>query len=60
MTSIYIILKMVALLAAIIIPLGGPKRKKSASATSLSTFAVNEEGYLEHYTIDPVQAHPVQ
>ena len=60
MASIYIILKIVALLAIIIIPLVGPKRKKAATTTGMGKFAVNEEGYLEDYTSNPVQAHPVQ
>jgi hypothetical protein len=60
MASIYIILKIVALLAVIVIPLAGPKRKKVATTVGVGKFAVNEEGYLEHYTGSPVQAHPVQ
>jgi len=60
MASIYILLKIVALLAVIIIPLAGPKRKKSTYATGTSKFAVNEDGYLEHYTGNTVHHHPVQ
>ncbi len=60
MASIYIVLKIVALLAVIVIPLAGPKRKKTAIITGVSKFAVNEEGYLEHYIDKPVQSHSVQ
>ncbi|NHA05089.1 hypothetical protein G7092_14870 [Mucilaginibacter sp. HC2] len=60
MAPIYIILRIVALLAVIIIPLASPKRKKTAIATGLSKFAVNEEGYLEHYIDNPMQPHSVQ
>ena len=49
-----------ALLAVIIIPLAGPKRKKSVNTTGTSKFAVNEEGYLEPYTGNPVHPQAVQ
>ncbi len=57
MASIYIVLKIVALLAVIIIPLGGPKRKKPAHISGTGKFAVNENGYLEHYTGNSIQAY---
>ena len=60
MASVYIVLKIAALLAIIIIPLVGPKRKKPTYATGTGKFAVNEDGYLEHYTGNPVQVHHVQ
>jgi len=60
MASIYIILKIVTLLSVIIITLAGPKRKKPATTTGVSKYAVNEEGYLEHYTSNSVHPHPVQ
>ncbi|MBB6112109.1 hypothetical protein SAMN05421821_11671 [Mucilaginibacter lappiensis] len=61
MASIYIVLKIVALLTVIIIPLAGPKRrKKSANMTEVGKFAVNEEGYLELYIGNSVDLHPVQ
>jgi hypothetical protein len=60
MSSVYIILKIAALLAIIIIPLAGPKRKKSTDAMEAGKFAVNEDGYLEHYIDNPVHPHPVQ
>jgi len=60
MASVYIVLKIIALLAIIIIPLVGPKRKKSTYATGTGKFAVNEDGYLEHYTDNTPHHHPVQ
>ena len=48
MTFLYILLKVSALLAIIIIPLIGPKKKKEAAVKVLSSLAVNERGYLEH------------
>jgi len=60
MALVYIIFKIVALLAIIIIPLTGPKRKKSTDVAGVSKFAVNEDGYLEHYIDNTVHPHPVQ
>ncbi len=52
MTILYIILKVSALLAIIIIPLIGPKKKKRAVVKVLSSLAVNERGYLEHNVVN--------
>nr|WP_183560402.1 hypothetical protein [Mucilaginibacter sp. SP1R1]MBB6149349.1 hypothetical protein [Mucilaginibacter sp. SP1R1] len=60
MASFYILLKVIALLAVIIIPLSGPKRKKAATETGMSKLAVNEGGYLEHFVGIPEDHHPVQ
>ena len=50
MEAIYIILKVSALLAIIILPLAGPKRKRKEPLTGLSKLSVNEGGFLEPYT----------
>ena len=60
MTAFYIVLKVAALLAIIILPLIGPKKKKAQPETGLSRLAVNEEGYLEYFTANPKDRHPVQ
>jgi hypothetical protein len=59
MTAINIILKISALLAIIIIPLVGPRKKKKAAPVKLSAFSVNEEGFLEHFKGNPMDHHPV-
>jgi hypothetical protein len=59
MTALYILLKVIALLAVIIVPLIGPKKKKLPATTGISDIAVNEEGYLEHYTGKPGEHYPV-
>ena len=60
MTAFYIALKVCALLAIIIIPLLGPKKKKTPSPDGLSDLSVNENGFLEVYTADNITHQPVQ
>jgi hypothetical protein len=38
----------------------GPKKKKPKSLSGLSNLSVNEGGYLEHSTSQPIDHHPVQ
>ena len=52
MTTIYIILKIAALLGVIILPLAGPETKKEKAPTGLSNLCVNEDGFLEYYHAD--------
>jgi hypothetical protein len=59
MTAFYIILKISALIAIIIIPLVGPKKKKSKSPEGLSAILVNENGCLEYFNNVPSDHHPV-
>jgi hypothetical protein len=59
MTAFYIVLKVIALIAIIIIPLVGPKKKKSIPVKTLSNLSVKENGYLEYASIDPLNHHPV-
>jgi hypothetical protein len=59
MTATYVILKVGALLAIIIIPLIGPKKKKKIAPVKLSTISVNERGYLEHFKSSAMDHHPV-
>jgi hypothetical protein len=60
MAAFYMILKVTALLAVIIIPLIGPKKKKAIAVRSISKLAVNENGYLENFTGEPAHHHHVQ
>ncbi|PWK78381.1 hypothetical protein LX99_02225 [Mucilaginibacter oryzae] len=53
MASFYNILEVIALIAVIIIPLAGPKKRKAPCKTELSTLAVNADGYLEHFNSSP-------
>ncbi|ASU32003.1 hypothetical protein [Mucilaginibacter xinganensis] len=59
MTAFYTVLKIVALLAIIILPLFGPKKKKTKSTGGLSRLAVNGGGFLEPITGEPAKQHPV-
>ena len=61
MTTLYTVLEVCALLAVIIIPLGGPQKKTTKTTPhQISNILVNEEGYLE-YAVDhdTDQHHPV-
>jgi hypothetical protein len=60
MTAFYIALKVCALLAIIILPLFGPKKKKTPSPQSLGDLSVNENGFLEANTVDNIEHRPVQ
>ena len=59
MTTFYIVLKVSALLAIITLPLIGPKMKKVQAEKALSRLAVNEHGYLEYFTANPQDHHPL-
>jgi len=48
MATIYILLKVAALLGVIILPLAGPERKKEKALSGLSNICVNEGGFLEY------------
>jgi hypothetical protein len=60
MTAFYIVLKVSALLAILILPLFAPKKKKAKDLSGISKLAVNEDGYLEHFINAPADGHPVQ
>lgn len=60
MTAFYIVLKVSGLLAIIILPLFGPKKKKTPSPHGLGDLSVNENGFLEVYTTDNIEHYPVQ
>ncbi|WP_162996831.1 hypothetical protein [Mucilaginibacter kameinonensis] len=60
MTTFYIILKITALLAVIIVSITGPKKKKVSPKTEMSGFAVNPNGYLEHFKKSPEYPQPVE
>lgn len=60
MAIFYIILKITTLLAVIILSVSGPKKKKAPPKTEMSGFAVNPDGYLEHFKTSPEYHQPVQ
>lgn len=60
MESFYIVLEITALIAVIIIPLAGPKKKKASPKTEMSMLAVNADGYLEHFKSNPEYHHTVE
>jgi hypothetical protein len=59
MTAFYIVLKVSALLAIIVLPLIGPKKKKNPAEKGISRLAVNKNGYLQYFTPNPKDRHPV-
>jgi len=59
MTAFYIVLKVCALIAIIIIPLVGPKKKKVTPVKTLSNLSVRENGYLEYTASNSLNHHPV-
>lgn len=59
MVIFYIVLKVSALIAIIVLPLAGPKKKKTAVVKAVGNLSVNENGYLEHFAGGSVDHHPV-
>jgi len=58
MTTLYLVIEMVALLGIIIFPLYGPKKNKiKKRAEQLSNLYVNENGYLEYNIKDDKDHH---
>ncbi|WP_413667103.1 hypothetical protein ACEN9X_21570 [Mucilaginibacter sp. Mucisp86] len=60
MATFYIILKITALIAVIIVSITGPKKKKALTKKEMSKLAVNADGYLEHFENSPEYHQPVQ
>jgi|GEM_PF-3745220 hypothetical protein len=60
MTTFYIIVEVLALLACIIIPLRGPRKtvKTTQTKPELSNLAVNEQGRLEYLHDAHGEEHP--
>ena len=56
MNTIYLILEITGLIAVIVIPMAGPKKKKTPKTTTveISDWAIDENGRLESY----IQAEP--
>ena len=56
MTTIYLVLEISALLLVIVLPLGGPmkKKKKKVAPVEISEWAIDENGDLQNY----VKAEP--
>jgi Ni2+-binding GTPase involved in maturation of urease and hydrogenase len=46
MATVYLILKVGALLVVMLLPLGGPDKRKKGTRMKLSDWAVNEKGEL--------------
>jgi len=60
MTAFYIVLKVSALLAILVLPLFAPEKKKAKGPGGISKLAVNEDGDFEHFINAPADGHPVQ
>jgi hypothetical protein len=62
MTTLYLVLKVSALLLVIVLPLAGPKRKKikNIAGVEISDWAINETGSLERYVKEEPDHHPVK
>jgi hypothetical protein len=59
MSVIFLLLKLSALFSVILLPLIPRKKKKPAKLSGLSSFAVNEFGYLETVNLDSNRQHKV-
>ena len=59
MTALYIVVKVAALFAIILVPLIGPKKKKAVAVNNPGKIAVNENGYLENFDGDVVKHQQV-
>ena len=46
MTTLYLVLKVSALLLVMLLPLGGPAKRKKGNFIELSDLAINENGCL--------------
>ncbi|MDB5133754.1 MAG: hypothetical protein JWP37_357 [Mucilaginibacter sp.] len=55
MTTIYLVLKISALLLIIVLPLVGPKKKKNKTIvpTELSEWAIDENGLVNYIKVEP-------
>jgi hypothetical protein len=62
MTTVYLVLEISALLLVIVLPLAGPKKKKSKgiAPTELSEWAIDENGNLQSYIKAEPDHHPVR
>jgi hypothetical protein len=63
MTTIYLVLKISALLVVLVLPLVGPRKKKNIKGTSIemSDWAINENGSLENLTeTNPGEHYPLK
>jgi hypothetical protein len=60
MATIYIALKVGALLLAMLLPLGGSGKRKNGKLIELSDWAVNEKGELIDLTNIEPDHHPIK
>lgn len=60
MLTISTLLKLFALLAVIVLPLIGSKRRKNTGVDAVSNIVINNEGYLEYAGSNHSNKHPVQ
>ena len=60
MTTIYLVLKGSALLASMLLPLGGKRKTKKGADIELSNLAVNAKGSLEDLSKTRSNTHPIK
>ena len=62
MTTIYLLLKISALLLVIVLPLAGPKKKKNnkIAPVEISEWAIDEDGSLQKFVKEEPDHHPVR
>jgi hypothetical protein len=59
MITLLLAFKVSALLATIILPLGGPKTKKARKPPELSGLSVNANGFLEYFAGPGTDRFPI-
>ena len=62
MTTLYLVLEVSALLLVIVLPMAGPKKKKTnkIAPVEISEWAIDENGSLEHYVKQEHDHHHVK
>jgi hypothetical protein len=62
MTTIYLVLEISALLLVIVLPLAGPKKKKTqkVALVEISNWAIDENGGLQNFVKAEPHHHPAK
>lgn len=62
MTIVYLVLEISALLMVIVLPLAGPKKKKTkkVAPVEISDWAIDENGCLQNFVKAEPDHHPVR
>ena len=60
MATLYIALKVCALLLVMLLPLGGPGKKKNGNFVEISAWAVNEKGELINLSENEHDHYPIK